>query len=141
MKPRIVVIDDDADVRLILEVRLHRAGFDVLTAAAGKSGMELVKSHHPDLVLVDLSMPGMSGFEFVCAVRKCQHAPRIYVMTDRADDQSQADVARSLGAEGLISKKEALAREFCVSLFGPSSSGEDRLRNRTSRHGEPALAA
>ena len=108
MKTRILLVDDNADVRLILEVQLHRAGFDVLTAASGERGVELAKSHHPDLVLVELNTPGMSCLEFVSAMRNRSDAPRIYVMTDNDDDQSQADVANTLGAEALISEREAL---------------------------------
>ncbi|HTL47128.1 MAG TPA: response regulator [Verrucomicrobiae bacterium] len=64
-KRLILAIDDEEDVLLTIKDFLHDEGFDVLTAADGAEGLELYTKHHPDLILVDLMMPKMGGFEFM----------------------------------------------------------------------------
>ena len=61
--PRILLIEDDRFLRKAAEAALRRQGFSVLTAADGEEGLRLARSELPDLVLLDLIMPGLQGFE------------------------------------------------------------------------------
>ena len=61
--PRILVIEDNEENRDSLARRLQRRGFEVLLAAGGKVGVETTKAEHPDLVLMDLNMPEVDGWE------------------------------------------------------------------------------
>lgn len=62
MAPKILVVDDDPDIREVLEELLEGEGFGVVTANDGKQGLEAVKKENPDLMILDLLMPVMDGF-------------------------------------------------------------------------------
>lgn len=68
-RPRVLVVDDEAANRSLMTRTLEPAGFAVLTAAGGREAIELTKSERPDLVLLDLMMPEVSGFDVVEALR------------------------------------------------------------------------
>ena len=68
-RPRVVVIEDDVDVRLLLERHLGRLGWSVHGADSGEAGLELAAALHPDVVVVDLVLPGIGGADVVGALR------------------------------------------------------------------------
>ncbi|GJM04120.1 MAG: two-component system response regulator [marine bacterium B5-7] len=102
---RILIIDDDIDMRQILSLKLKKLGYSVLEAEDGNAGLKKLKSESPDMVMVDVNMPGMDGFEF------CEHAAKlksekhipIMVMTAQ-DDQASIDKAYKKGATDFITK-------------------------------------
>lgn len=113
---RVLVIDDDDDVREILSARLRRVGLEVVTASNGIAGLEAVARYRPTCVLLDLMMPYMDGFGFLAALRGRHDATvPVYVVTQR-DDVDQ-NTLRSLGAQGLVTKTQALERTFAQQLF------------------------
>src|SRR6266849_1043094 len=69
-KHRILVVDDSEDMRDLLQRLLERAGYRVVLAADGQASLTQAKRHHPDLVLMDLSLPDMDGWEAVGHLRK-----------------------------------------------------------------------
>ena len=62
-RPRILIIDDDGDLRATVELRFGAAGFEVLQAASGAEGLELARARHPAAIILDINMPGLDGFE------------------------------------------------------------------------------
>lgn len=66
---RILIIDDDPNVHKIYGASLRSHGFEVLKAMDGSEGLTMALKEHPDLILLDLLMPGMSGFEFLKKLR------------------------------------------------------------------------
>jgi len=60
---KILIVDDEPDVRTVLSVRLTSNGFQVVEAADGDTGMKLARAEKPDLILLDIMMPGMDGVE------------------------------------------------------------------------------
>ena len=66
---RILVVDDEADVRLLYRVNLRHAGFEVLEADDGERGIEAALEHLPDVVVLDLMMPRIDGFEVLRVLR------------------------------------------------------------------------
>jgi DNA-binding response OmpR family regulator len=113
---RILVIDDDDDVREILTTRLRRAGLEVVTASNGAAGLEAVGKYHPTCVLLDLVMPHMDGFDFLAALRgKHQMTLPVYIVTQR--DDVDRGVIHRLGAQGLVTKTQALERTFAQQLY------------------------
>src|SRR3954453_22700507 len=70
--PRILVVEDNEDNRDSLSRRLERRGFEVLIATDGKRGVEMAAAERPDLILMDMNMPEMAGWE---ATRKIKSAP------------------------------------------------------------------
>lgn len=68
-KPRVLVVDDNEDVRDLLRLHLVAGGFDVEMAENGQQAIDSIASAPPDLMLTDLNMPGMDGFQLIEAVR------------------------------------------------------------------------
>jgi len=94
---RILLVEDDKFLRKAAEVTLKRQGFDVLTAQDGEAGLELAREAMPDLVLLDLIMPKMQGFQVLGhlkADRKTASIP-VIVMSNLGQD---SDVQRAIDA-------------------------------------------
>jgi CheY-like chemotaxis protein len=106
MKPaHILIIDDDAGVRGVLKALLERGGYRVTAGSSGAEGLDLARAELPDLVLLDIEMPGMNGFD-VCSVFKTDTALRevpVVIMTGRAIVGIPARVD-AVGALGLLPK-------------------------------------
>jgi DNA-binding response OmpR family regulator len=102
-KRRILVIDDAKSIRELLRLHLSNEGYEVLLAEDAVAGGKLLVEHAPDLVIVDVNMPFMSGIEFVEAVRadpECADLPIIF-LTSRDDI---GPVAAKLRAAALLRK-------------------------------------
>jgi DNA-binding response OmpR family regulator len=102
MATRILLVEDDPDVRLALRLLLEDEGYDVLEAADGEQGLLRASTHAPDVVLVDLKLPGMHGFEVVRRLRRTSGVP-ILVVTAQVDSH---DVVAGLeaGADDYVTK-------------------------------------
>ena len=107
MRPRIVTVEDDDRIRSGLRMALESEGWSVAEAATGEDALELIGREQPDLVLVDLMLPGMSGFDVVRSVRVLSDVP-IVIVTARSDSH---DVVAALeaGADDYVRKPFALA--------------------------------
>lgn len=103
MAARILVVDDDESIRDLLRLHLSSAGYEVEVAAdAIVAGHKVLKSP-PDLIITDVSMPHMDGFEFVAALRADATLPRIPVIFLTSVDDGDAR-GRDLGAVGYVLK-------------------------------------
>jgi len=102
-KPRILVIEDDADVRCVLRTTLCSRGFDVTTASTGNEGIQFLANGQFDLVLSDIDLPDVSGLE-ICRRLKLMrgHCP-IILMSGRFGEEA-ASLASSHGADDFIAK-------------------------------------
>lgn len=74
-EPLILVADDDDDVRLLVTLRLERVGYRVMSARNGREALELAERHHPDLLLLDVSMPVMGGHDLCQAIAASRSTP------------------------------------------------------------------
>jgi len=97
MMPSILLVEDEADLRLAVSVRLRSAGFRCETASDGKDGLEKVARHRPDLVIADLLMPVMDGYEFIRILRADPNTADIPIvvltaLTTQALASHQADL-------------------------------------------------
>lgn len=90
---RILVIEDENDIRQLLRFNLEREGFAVLEAADGLGGLHMATSELPDLVVLDLMLPGMDGFEVCKKIREEKNIP-ILMVSAKKDD---IDKIRGLG--------------------------------------------
>jgi CheY-like chemotaxis protein len=81
---RVLVIDDDREVRTVIQATLEHAGFEVHVVGDGRTGIELVKSENFDLLIVDVFMPGMDGFETIRLVRENKPELPIVVMSGQS---------------------------------------------------------
>jgi CheY-like chemotaxis protein len=92
---RVVIVDDEPDVRLLLRVQLEQEGFDVVGEAAdGREALERCRELKPDAVILDLLMPGMSGFEAIAPLREMRHGVAIVAYTAVAGDFVRKEMAR-----------------------------------------------
>lgn len=102
---RILVIDDSPTEVHVLTTMLEKNGFDVLAAASGEEGIELAASEHPDLVLMDVVMPGMNGFQATRKLTKNPETESIPVIIITTKDQETDRVwGMRQGARDYITK-------------------------------------
>jgi CheY-like chemotaxis protein len=111
MSERVLIVDDNDDVRRILGLRLRREGFEVAAAADGREGLAALRGGRWDVVLLDLVMPEVDGFEFLTELRGERAAPPVVVIS-QYDDPANRQRALALGAVGYVGKTRALARGF-----------------------------
>ncbi|MCC5849532.1 MAG: response regulator [Verrucomicrobia bacterium] len=104
-KGTICIVEDEEDIREILEIQLKREGYDTFSAETGEKGLRLIREHKPRLVLLDLMLPGMDGFDVCRAMRseKSTRAIPVIMLTARGEE---ADVITGLeiGADDYITK-------------------------------------
>ncbi len=112
MSKKILVVDDDPDVGQVLRMALEMAGYEAVLATSGAEGLQRVRDSRPDLVLLDVMMPGMDGWQVCHHVRQTTDVPVIMLTVVG----SERDIARGfrLGAKDYIvkpwSNQELLAR-------------------------------
>jgi DNA-binding response OmpR family regulator len=113
---RVLVVEDDEGIREMLKYNLTTAGFSVQEARDGASGLRTARTARPDLILLDLMLPGMSGFDFARALRKSSRVP--IIMLTAKDAEVDKIVGLELGADDYITKpfsiREVLARVNAV---------------------------
>jgi DNA-binding response OmpR family regulator len=130
---RILVVEDDADSASILEAYLRRDGFDVALAEDGQRGLDLHRQWKPDLILLDVMLPKVSGTDVLSAVRRCSDTPVIMV-TAMGDEPEKLGALR-YGADDYVVKpynpKEVVARVHAVLRRSqPSITNERLLRHQ-----------
>lgn len=114
--PKVLVVEDEPSLVEALEFGLAEEGFDVVSAADGRSSLAVFERERPDLVLLDLMLPEMSGTE-VCKRIRAQSATPIIILTAR-DDEIDKVVGLELGADDYVTKpfsmRELIARVRAV---------------------------
>ena len=100
---KILVVDDDDSLRELLRMHLAAAGYDVSTAADGIAAGYLVLRSPPDLILSDVNMPHMNGFEFVAALKSDKTLPEIPVIFLTSNEEGDHR-GKELGAVGYLTK-------------------------------------
>ena len=123
---RVLVVDDEPQIRRALALNLRARGYAVIESATGESALQAVATEHPDLVLLDLGLPGMDGFQVIDGVRGWTSVP-IIVLTVRDDERSKVR-ALDAGADDYVTKPfgmdELLARLRAVIRRAPDQSAE-----------------
>jgi DNA-binding response OmpR family regulator len=101
---RVLVVDDDPDIRTLVRLRLEASGHETFTAADGEEGLAAVREHRPDLVLADWTMPRLSGVELLGRMRADPETAGIafILLTARTHDVDAA------GVDGFIAKPFSL---------------------------------
>jgi CheY-like chemotaxis protein len=110
-RPRILVVDDDPSIRDLLSLVLQDEGYDVRTAADGPEALDVLGRCPPSLIVLDLMMPGMDGFEFVSKVRRKQQWQAIPIAVLTAKELTTQDRRRLNGKVERILQKGASSRE------------------------------
>lgn len=118
-RKKIVVIEDEPDILEVLSYNLKREGYEVFNASDGLRGLALVKREVPDLVLLDLMLPGMDGVEICSSIKKdAQTSSTLIIMVTAKGEESDIVLGLGVGADDYISKpfspKELVARVKAV---------------------------
>lgn len=123
---RILIADDDPQILRALRITLSARGYDVSTADDGRQAVNAAIEVHPDLVMLDLGMPGLTGIEVIEALRGWSTVP-ILVVSGRSDSADKVD-ALDAGADDYVTKPfvidELLARVRALTRRAPSGTDE-----------------
>ncbi len=118
-KPVVLVVDDELPIRQLVEDILGDAGFRVVLAEDGDAGLALFQSESPDLVLLDILMPEMNGWDVLLRIRESSDCPVIMLTAlggipdkVRALDEGEADdyLVKPIGPDELVARVKAVMR-------------------------------
>ena len=148
--PLVLTVDDELGILRLMQMELSAQGFQVISATSGEAALELLKEHKPDIALVDLMMPEMSGMELMKRMQKIHPVPVIFVT---ARDKEQEKIrGLELGADDYVVKpfspEELSARIRAVLRRSTAGSEPERIvrageveidlnRRLVKRSGEP----
>jgi two-component system alkaline phosphatase synthesis response regulator PhoP len=124
---RILIIEDEPDLLSGLELNIKAEGFDVLTATRGDTGVSLALSERPDLVLLDVMLPGISGLDVCRELRQKGFDAPIIMLTAKAEEVDRV-VGLEIGADDYVTKPFGI-RELLA-----------RIRVRLRRHAPPTTS-
>ena len=113
MGKTILIVEDEQNIVDILSFNLMREGYDTLEALDGPTGLQLALEQNPDLILLDLMLPGLSGFEVCKKIRETGSSTPILMLTAREEEEDKV-LGLELGADDYITKpfsvRELMAR-------------------------------
>jgi len=98
----ILIVEDEPELVRVLRSYLEKAGYDVITAYRGDTGLSTFQANQPDLVILDLNLPGMDGLDVAREIRRSSHTP-IVMLTARVEEMDQL-IGLELGADDYIPK-------------------------------------
>ena len=105
MAEKILIVDDDLDTLRLVGLMLQRQGYQIVAASSGKQGLEKAFSEKPDLILLDIMMPGLNGYEICRKVKANPETAHTYIIMVSArtqpEDRRQAALA---GADEFVTK-------------------------------------
>ncbi len=138
--PSLLIIDDDREMVELLARSLAQEGFELLTAGTGEDGIEQAQTGTVDLILLDVMLPGINGFEALRRLRRCSDVP-VIMLTARGEEVDRV-VGLEIGADDYLSKpfsiRELVARINAIlrrtaKSREPYGKGEDERREM--KHG------
>ncbi len=140
-----LLVEDDADVRALVRRTLSREGWTVLEAADGHAAIERLEAGPPDVVLLDLMMPRMDGFQFLDELRRTPGRQGVPVVVLTAKSLSAAERQRLAGSVERIMQKGAYSREELlaelarqVHRYSRSTSGQAPVSRESPENGGSA---
>lgn len=127
---RILAVDDEVEILRALQRSLSAHGYDVFTAESGEQALEAIAQHRPDLMVLDLGLPGISGLEVIKKVREQSNLP-IIVLSVQNKERDKV-LALDLGADDYVSKPfgmdEVLARiRVALRHIAPAQAGAEPI--------------
>jgi two-component system KDP operon response regulator KdpE len=124
---RVLIADDDPQILRALRITLTARGYDVVTATNGREALRLAADKHPDLIVVDLGMPGLTGIQVIQGVRGWSAVP-ILVVSGRSDSLDKVEaldagaddyVTKPFAADELLARLRALGRRITAATDEP----------------------
>ncbi|HJX12174.1 MAG TPA: response regulator transcription factor [Dehalococcoidales bacterium] len=131
MGKRVLVVDDDVKTVELVKLYLNRDGYRVLTAYEGNEALRLARESHPDLIVLDLMLPGIDGLE-ICRVLRAESDVPIIMLTARATDDDRL-AGLDTGADDYVTKpfspRELAARVRAVLRRLPGERGPEKIEH------------
>lgn len=129
-KSRILIVDDNPEIREIIHILLEGEGFEIEEAGDGQTALALTKKLTFDLIILDIMMPGLNGYQTCLEIRKCSNAPILFLSARTKDSDktlgfsSGGDdyLAKPFSYNELISRAKALIRRYQI-YRGKDDSG------------------
>jgi two-component system, OmpR family, KDP operon response regulator KdpE len=129
----VLIVDDEPQIRRVLRTTLTSRGYTVTEARSGDAALELIRSEHVDLILLDVNMPGLSGLDTCREIRQASDVPIIMLTVRNAErDKVQAldagaddYIVKPFGAEELMARIRAALRRFAPAESLPSFVSND----------------
>ncbi len=113
----VLIVDDDRDNRELVEIILKSEGFTTVTAASGKEALACVATRAPDLILLDVMMPNMNGYEVTTELKGAATTKNIpIVILTALNDSASRALATKVGAADLLSKPFGI-EELCACVW------------------------
>lgn len=100
----VLVIDDDLPIRGMLASALRQNGYQVLLAGDGAEGQRALTIHHPDIVLLDLAMPGVNGWDFLQRLQETGHIGRVPIVVVSAHLRVEPQALLQMGVSAILPK-------------------------------------
>lgn len=105
MPSKVLIIDDETDVLVLLGMRLRQQGYETLTASCGEDGLQVIKEQRVDVILLDIMMPGIDGYEVLKQLKADPATKNIPVIMVSAKKQAEdIQKAKTLGAADYVGK-------------------------------------
>jgi two-component system phosphate regulon response regulator PhoB len=102
---RVLIVDDDPDILRLVSYNLSQAGFQVTTAATGRTALEYTQKHPPDLIILDVMLPDVDGLEVCRTLRQRDHSRRIpIIMLTARSEEIDRVIGFELGADDYVMK-------------------------------------
>jgi two-component system alkaline phosphatase synthesis response regulator PhoP len=128
---KVLVVDDDVKTVELVKLYLNRDGYRVLTAYNGKDALQMAREHHPDLIVLDLMLPGMNGLDVCRTLRTESEVPIIMLTALTTDDDRLTGL--NLGADDYVTKpfspRELAARVRAVLRRLPGERGPEKIEH------------
>lgn len=143
MSKKVLIVDDEESIVELLKFHLAKEGYDVITASDGKTALERAKRERPDLIILDIMLPEMDGFEVCQNLRKESIVP-ILMLTAKTDEIDKV-VGLQIGADDYVTKpfsyREVIARVKALlrrqEMGGAPGNGAQK--DSVLRHGDVAI--
>ncbi|HEY5523641.1 MAG TPA: response regulator, partial [Desulfuromonadaceae bacterium] len=139
---KLLVVDDEHLIRWSLEQNLKKQGFEVVTAGSGEDALRLVREEQPDLVLLDIQLPGMSGIDVLGKIKELDDDIIVIMVTANSGLENAVNAMR-LGAFDYISKPFNLDEVSIIIKRALENSDLKqeivRLRTETKKNGPPNI--
>ncbi|MDH5371935.1 MAG: response regulator [Acidimicrobiia bacterium] len=105
MNIRVLIVDDEPNIVISLEFLMRQEGYEVAVAADGDEALELLEGFRPDLVLLDVMMPKMSGFDVLQRIRTHADLPKpAVIMLTARGREAEVEKGKALGADAYVTK-------------------------------------
>ena len=139
-KPLIVVVEDETDIQDIITYNLKREGYEVLTASRGDQGLSLIQAKNPDLVILDIMLPGIDGLTICQQLRAAAKTKALpIIILSAKEEESDVVIGLGLGADDympkpfspreLLARVNALLRRATAQESQGQEQGQDQIRH------------